>query len=394
MQEDGAHRPPIFPAISDACLQHLFPDTSIGTSVAGCVRAALTEMELSYQLDPCLLNEKSDTNRGYWALADFVRRGCAAPRERDRRAAPAEHVPSEAPRAETVRPVLVQRAKTYAVHDVYAAIDKMDLDTIMAIRDKEFVLLLGGSDDVREKRTPLEHAISLGPRYERMSLFLAGSMSRFVNHLPEDRPLDNAQQAALHKVRTNLKLAIDHSLDKEQTGLLASYLQILVMSQGIAWIEKNVKAVERELHACFYATQGALLPQPTAAARDTVSYFLTHNLRTRCRTEHLVIATMDDYIANAASDLVLLALWDLVRGTRAPLPLYAFARDDRITGMFLDAVRDPTTRPHGPAGHAALRFAEAQDAHLRRHSATERFQLLEKICRQGAGSWEAGEVLV
>ena len=106
----------------------------------------------------------------------------------------------------------------------------------MAIRDANFALLLGGDD----ARTPLEYAISLGPEYERVSLFLAGALSRFVNNLPNEmQNADPATLAVLRKVRANLKLAIDHSLGREQTSLVASYIQILVMAEGQQWVTQS-----------------------------------------------------------------------------------------------------------------------------------------------------------
>lgn len=328
-------------------------------------------------MDPCLVGEKSGTARGYWALAELVRRVAVEPDT-----APPKIEQGDTPLALSATqqraPSATQRARRpYEPHDVYAAVERKDIDTIMAIRDKDFALLLGGD----EARTPLEYAISLGPEYDRVSLFLAGALSRFVNQLPDQvTDAGEATLSTLRKVRANLKLAIDHSLDREQTALLASYIQILVMAEGVRWIAQSTKAVAHELRAA--ANSDAYAPRPTHVARDIVSQFLTANLRMRRKRDQYVVAAIEDYIANAASDLVLLALWERVRGSDAPLPDYAFARDDRIATAYCEAI---AAARHGGARQPqrvwtlAQRAADALDEGLRRRTAHERLEILARI---------------
>lgn len=327
-------------------------------------------------MDPCLVDAKSDVSRGYWALATLLHH-VTVPGAEDGRTGV---VPLQDTQETAVAPRTptswrgAQRA--YEPHDVYAAIERQDIETIMAVRDADFALLLG--DD---GRTPLEYAISLGDAYARTSLFLAGALSRFVNQLP-DRPEEASAQTleTLRKVRANLKLAIDHSLDREQTAMLASYLQILVMAEGVRWIAHAVKAVAHEFRAS--AAGDAYAAKPTAVARDMLQRLLTTNLRTRRQNEEYMVAAIEDYLANATADLVLMALWDRVRGADPPLPEYAFARDDRIATAFAEAVEAarhaPATRSPPRLWALAQRTADALDAGLRRRTAKERFIVIAR----------------
>ncbi|WFD42462.1 hypothetical protein MPSI1_001107 [Malassezia psittaci] len=367
-----------FPAISDAQLQKLFPSVmSSGTSQSVCVRSALRDMELAYKMDPCLLNQKSHTSEGYKLIAELLRQIKVEAAETPSRGLKQSSEAQELP-ADLSTPLTSARSpRVYEAHDVYAAIERQDIDTIMAIRDSNFALLLGSNDS----KTPLEYAIGLGPSYERMGIFLAGAMSRFVNQLSDDM-----QESApvtletLRKVRANLKLAIDHSLDKEQTSLLASYIQILVMAEGVQWISHSVKAIA---HALRSQPKDPYALRPTQEARNLISAFLTQNLRLRRERDQYIVAAMEDYIANAASDLVLMALWECVRLNEEDfLPDYAFARDDRLALEFCrnvsDAQHHGDRRPHR-TWKQALRVTESLDGGLRSRTAEERLKLLETI---------------
>lgn len=89
--------------------------------------------------------------------------------------------------------------------------------------------------------------ISLGPAHEGIAVVLVGALSKFVNQLPDDDEeswasaspagetrrkrakkieLDPRTQSRLRKLRVSLKLAIDHSLFKDQTRLVSSYCQV------------------------------------------------------------------------------------------------------------------------------------------------------------------------
>lgn len=375
-----------FPEISEAKLKSVFASVApSGTSQAACVRSALREMEcmfcmpntVAYRMDPCLLNQKSNTSEGYWLLAELLRRVAVESKDPLPVLTGGGDEAMGAPGSDGARSLPMRSSRAYEPYDVYAAVERKDIDTIMAIRDANFALLLGGDD----ARTPLEYAISLGPEYERVSLFLAGALSRFVNNLPNEmQNADPATLAVLRKVRANLKLAIDHSLGREQTSLVASYIQILVMAEGQQWVTQSARAVAYELRSRAFADPYA--PRPTQVARDIVGRFLTQNLRTRRERDHYVVAAIEDYIANAASDLVLLALWDCVRGTDDPLPDYAFARDDRLSVAFVDAMTSAMhqgeRRPHR-IWVQAQRAAEALQGGLRGRTAHERLALLAQI---------------
>ncbi|WFD31423.1 hypothetical protein MSPP1_002458 [Malassezia sp. CBS 17886] len=410
-----SHAP--FPAVSDAKLQSLFPahaDDPPGTPLAACVRAALVEMQLAAHLDPCVLDEKSDVSRGYWALAELVRR--VQPTEDARDAPPPDARHRDGAEREAAADAATQpaararpaRARRYEVHDVYAAIDAKNVEALMAIRDADFELLLGGLPEGSTEsgartgggvalQTPLGHAISLGAPWERVATVLVGAFSRYVNQLPDDG--EGAPTATLRKVRTNLKLAIDHSLDREQTLLLASYLQVLVMAEGIAWVRHTARAVAHELHAwaSFADAVHASVPRPVQVARDAVDRFLTANFRTRREREPLVDAAMQDYVANATGDLVLMALWDelrpappdgLAQDVCEPIPPYAFARDSRIAGIFCERMH-ALLAADGPPDAApararrlwasAQRVLDAFDSGLRPRTAGERLAALTCI---------------
>lgn len=95
----------------------------------------------------------------------------------------------------------------------------------------------------------LHSCISLGPAHEGIAVVLVGALSKFVNQLPDDddeswasvapagetrrrrarkMELDPRTQSRLRKLRVSLKLAIDHSLFKDQTRLVSSYCQVSV----------------------------------------------------------------------------------------------------------------------------------------------------------------------
>lgn len=286
-----------------------------------------------------------------------------------------------------VRPIDTRR-RTFAPHDVFAAIERNDVDRIMAIRDAHFELLLGVEQNEaggQSSRTPLEYAINLGPKYHRVCLFLVGALSRYVNHIPDDHPPSDTQMVVLRKVRTNLKLAIDQSLLRNDTELIASYLQVLVMAEGTAWLSRSVKNVALEVEARAFQTlqEGGVVPQPIQTAQNTVSLFLTSHMRMRRQTEQVVVAAVDDYVANATGDLVLLALWSRLAPTPEDVPLYAFARDDRCTSLFLEFISaQRAAPPSGPAAklwRLAERIETALQGGLHTPTAAERLTLLSKI---------------
>lgn len=76
----------------------------------------------------------------------------------------------------------------------------------------------------------------------------------------------------IRAVRANLKLAIDASLNTNQTDLISSYLQIIIMSEGEKWIWDQTQNVALALRAGKSA-------RPVKTARNAVTNFATRQLR-------------------------------------------------------------------------------------------------------------------
>lgn len=73
-------------------------------------------------------------------------------------------------------------------------------------------------------------------------------------------------------MRANLKLAINESLTTNQTELVSSYLQIIIMSEGEKWIASQTQNVALAIRAGKEA-------KPVATARAAVTSFATRELR-------------------------------------------------------------------------------------------------------------------
>ena len=103
---------------------------------------------------------------------------------------------------------------------------------------------------------------------------LTGALSRFVNHLPDDAAQLTPQlQSLIRSVRTNLKLAINESLTTNQTELISSYLQIIIMSEGEKWIVNST-------HSVALAVRTGRSARPVSTARAAVQAFATRELKT------------------------------------------------------------------------------------------------------------------
>ncbi|TFK75993.1 hypothetical protein BDN72DRAFT_360057 [Pluteus cervinus] len=206
--------------------------------------------------------------------------------------------------------------------EVLRAIEQKDLMFLMEIRDKAFPLLLRKTGDA----TPLLHAMRIGQSHREVAIVLLGAFSRYINHLDDEDMSKPKTKTILKALRTNLKLAIDYGLAKSQSDLTASFLQTLIMSEGDKWVRSQIESVARALRM---GTHG----QPVATAGATVRRFATKELG---KAE--LIASLEDYIANATFDLLMLGTWYLVLecvpGT--PIPPYYFARDDRVYKAFAD----------------------------------------------------------
>ncbi|KAG9009895.1 hypothetical protein FRB94_011341 [Tulasnella sp. JGI-2019a] len=201
---------------------------------------------------------------------------------------------------------------------VLKAVEMKDVMYLMEVRDRAFHLLLKRTGDA----TPLLHAMRIGASHKDVAIILVGAMSRFVNHL-EDEDMDKPKTKVLLKaLRTNLKLAIDNSLLLDQSDLIASFLQTLIMSEGDRWLSNQIFQVSLALRA--EPREG----KPVTTAGEAVRSFATRELG-----KAKAIAALDDYVANATADLLMMAAWSMAQEhipDSESIPLYHFARDDRV----------------------------------------------------------------
>ncbi|KAI0321814.1 hypothetical protein OF83DRAFT_158973 [Amylostereum chailletii] len=208
-------------------------------------------------------------------------------------------------------------------YEVLSAVEKKDIMFLMEVRDRAFHLLLRRSAGV----TPLLHAMRIG-RHQDVAIILLGAFSRFVNHL-DDEDFSRPQTKTLLKaLRANLKLAIDYGLQSSQSDLIASFLQTLVMSEGDKWVAEQVSNVVTALRAGNVA-------EPVQTAQSAVRRFATKELG-----KAQAIAALEDYVANATGDLLMMAAWSMVLDilNAEPIPSWYFARDDRVFKSFAERV--------------------------------------------------------
>ncbi|KAL9940202.1 hypothetical protein V8E36_000907 [Tilletia maclaganii] len=377
-------------------------------------RAALDEMELNWKLDPRALGERSDFNQGCATLVallarvrvrnkddfdplDYSPAGDATTLEAQRRRLANSSLESQTgQKKKDASQHAAAFVRHWEAHDVLKAIDQQDHETILLIRDQAMDLLLdlssasssassagggsraGAGGGSASLRTPLGYSISLGPKWDSTSIIICGALSKFVNSLPDgDEDLDIASTSAntgtgstqpkrkrghkmqldprtmtrLRKLKTNLKLAIDSSLFKDQTSLLSSYMQVLIMAEGVGWVKDSTESVQRALESHIRgvgSADGTLPSNPVNVANDCVMQFITVNLRSKKERA----SSVNDYIANAVGDLILNALWqmNLLKPSEispeakdslnpdlwTPIPAYVFARDERVTQHFID----------------------------------------------------------
>ncbi|TFY77297.1 hypothetical protein EWM64_g6717 [Hericium alpestre] len=207
-------------------------------------------------------------------------------------------------------------------YEILRAVESKDIMYLMEIRDRAFHLLIRRSGGV----TPLLHAMRIGKTHRDVAIILVGAFSRYVNHL-EDADIGRTQTKVILKaLRANLKLAIDYGLQSSQSDLIASFLQTLVMSEGEKWVSAQVSNVSLALRA---GTAG----HPVQTAQTAVRSFATKELG-----KARAIATLEDYVANATGDLLMMAAWSAARESVAgePIPPWYFARDDRVYKTFVE----------------------------------------------------------
>lgn len=198
-------------------------------------------------------------------------------------------------------------------YDIFRAIEKKNLEVIFAARDSAFHLLVTPHGGVQ----PIVHCLRLGKSHQDITILVTGALSRFVNNIPSDAPIDKPTRLLLHKVRSNLKIAINESLQSNQTDLVSSYLQVILMTEGDKWLLNQTQLTALALR------QGKA-GKPVHSAHEAVRRFATTELKSRDK-----LAAVEEFTANASIDLVLLGLWAIVAEVIGDqgLPLYQFARE-------------------------------------------------------------------
>ncbi|WWD20542.1 hypothetical protein CI109_105018 [Kwoniella shandongensis] len=223
-------------------------------------------------------------------------------------------------------------ARPPQAYELYQAIDKHDIDYIMRVRDHAFSLLLQKNG----AEFPIVYASRIGPGHRDVVILLVGALSRYVNHLePEDFDKKETKDI-LKALRANLKLAIDHSLHSSSPHLLSSYLQVLIMSEGDSFLHKTIydlTLILRDPHS-----------HPVQEAESLIRRFCTKELRGVAGG----VGEVEEYVANAALDLVIMAVWSLAAGQVGldNLPTHTFARDLRTYQLFSEAMDDHASKLH------------------------------------------------
>ncbi|ORY35857.1 hypothetical protein BCR39DRAFT_596451 [Naematelia encephala] len=208
-------------------------------------------------------------------------------------------------------------------YELYQAIDKHDIDFIMRVRDHAFGLLLAKNAG----EFPIVYAARIGESHRDIVILLVGALSRYVNHLEDEDFEKKETRNILKALRSNLKLAIDNALlPSHSTHLLSSYLQVLIMSEGDAWLHKATYDVSLLVRAPD--------EKPVASAEEMVRRFCTKELRGA--------GGVEEYITNAALDLVIMAVWSVAAQQMGadPLPTHTFARDTRTYSMLKEAMEE------------------------------------------------------
>ncbi|GAA5945555.1 hypothetical protein JCM1841_003643, partial [Sporobolomyces salmonicolor] len=211
----------------------------------------------------------------------------------------------------------------YESWHVSKAIEKKDVQLLHDIKTTRFDLLIHGTP------LPLVYALRLGnsrkprpPSYRDMAILVVGAMSRKVNDTTDDEleMMEPATKATLRALRANLKIAITAGLDAGETSLLASFLQVIVMTEGDRWLVASA-------HTLSLALRTGRAANPVQTAQGIMLKWVSRELQAR------QVAAVEAYVDNAVGDLCMLGLWSIVQD-QAPragsVPLYFFARDDRL----------------------------------------------------------------
>ncbi|GAA5820637.1 hypothetical protein JCM11251_003087 [Rhodosporidiobolus azoricus] len=207
----------------------------------------------------------------------------------------------------------------YEAFEVLRAIEQKDIMTLADVKSRQFDLLLNGNP------LPLVYAMRQGKSHAEVAIILIGAMSRKVNDVSDDELalMQPSTKATLRALRANLKIAITASLSpsSNDTSLLSSFLQVLLMLEGTRFLQNSAQTLSLALRS------PPTVGKPVEAAQQMVEKWASRELKER------QVASVSEYLANAAGDLVMLGIWGLVLDRLPqvdPIPLYYFARDDRI----------------------------------------------------------------
>ncbi|KAI0079681.1 hypothetical protein K474DRAFT_1591636 [Panus rudis PR-1116 ss-1] len=203
--------------------------------------------------------------------------------------------------------------------EILRAIESGNIEFIMHVRDRAFHLLVRRTGGV----TPLLHAMRVGR--QDMAIILLGAFSRYINQLSDEDMTRPETKTILRVLRTNIKFAIDYGLRMDENELVASFLQTLIMSEGDNWVLNEVGDIALALRSDH--------GKPVQTAQQAVRNFAMKEL---AQLKH--IASLEDYVANATADLLMMGAWSNVMTTvdAQPIPTYYFARDDRVYRVFCD----------------------------------------------------------
>lgn len=206
--------------------------------------------------------------------------------------------------------------------EIFRAVEKKDIMFLMEVRDRAFHLLLRKHGDA----TPLLHCMRIGKSHQDVAIILLGAFSRYINNLQDEEFSQPRTRMLLKALRVNLRLAIDLGLQTQQSDLIASFLQTLIMSEGGQWVSDEAGDIAAALRL---GTEG----KPVKTANDAVRRFATRELG-----KAPLIASFEDYVANATADLVMMGAWQLVLEVieGESIPVWYFARDDRVYKCFVD----------------------------------------------------------
>ncbi|QRW19452.1 hypothetical protein RhiXN_00858 [Rhizoctonia solani] len=177
--------------------------------------------------------------------------------------------------------------------EVVQAIEKRDVVKLSEIRDYSFHVLLRRVNNT----SPLEHAVRIG--YTDMAILILGMFSRWINYLDEEDFSRKKVMINLNAIRINLRFAITQGLQHNQPNLISSYLQTIVMSHGEAWLKASISDVARELNQ---GSEG----KPAHMAITSIKNFFTREL---AKADSII--TVDEYVANAGCDLLMLGAWNI-----------------------------------------------------------------------------------